>query len=312
MTRDVEYRIGERAARQHGVVTRAQLVDAGLSPSAVDRRLTCGRYRALHSGVYLILPFPVQYTREMAAVLASGPDAAASHGSAAPLWEMRAAADGPVDVITPGNRGRRRGIRAHRVRLPGGERTVQHHVPVTTPARTLLDLAGVLEVRELEAILAHAERDGLVRTEELRKLLQRHPGHRGARALRAACRLPGGPALTRSAAEQELLALLREGRLPAPECNVSVGRHELDFLWRAARIAVEVDGFRYHTTRQRFEGDRRKDSELVAAGITVLRLSWRQITDERVATAVKIGQALARAGGGSGGVEAAPRRPSHA
>jgi len=296
MSREIEGRIGERAGGQYGVVTRSQLVAAGLSPSAVDRRLASGRYRAVHSGVYLVLPFPVQYTREMAAVLASGPDAVASHVSAAPLWNMRAEADGPVDVIAPGNRGRRRGIRVHRVQLPVGERTVRQRIPVTTPARTLLDLAGVLEAREVEAVLARAERDGVVRRDELGKLLERHPGQRGARVIRRILQLPGGPGLTRSAAEVELLALVREAGLPPPECNVSVGRYEVDFLWRKARIAVEVDGFRYHSTRPRFEGDRRRDAELVAAGLTVLRLAWRQVTAERVATAVKLGQALARAG----------------
>ena len=249
----------------------------------------------MHSGVYLVLPFPVQYTREMAAVLASGADAVASHGSAASLWGMGAATPGLVEVITPGNRGRRAGILAHRAHLPDGERTVRHHVPVTTPARTLLDLAGVLEARDLEAMLARAEREGLVRAAEMRQLLALHPGHRGARAIRRVLQLPGGAALTRSAAEAELLALVREAGLPSPECNVSMGRYELDFLWRDARIAVEVDGFRYHSARQRFEGDRRRDADLVAAGLTVLRLSWRQVTDERVATAVRLGQALARA-----------------
>ena len=108
---------------------------------------------------------------------------------------------------------------------------------------------------------------------------------------------PGGPALTRSEAEQKLLTLIRDARLPAPECNVSMGRYEVDFLWRSAGIAVEVDGFGYHSSRPRFEGDRRKDAELLAAGITVLRLTWRQITQEPLATAVQLGQALARAGG---------------
>ncbi len=295
MKPEVETRIGDRAARQHGVITRHQLMEAGLSPSAVDRRLASGRYRAIHSGVYLVLPFPLPYTREMAAVLASGPDAAVSHVSAAPHWRMRAAVDGPVDVIVRGNRGRRLGIRAHRVRLPAAEHTAQDGIPLTTPERTLLDLASVLEASEMEAVLARAEREGLVRADALGRLLARHPGHRGAGAIRAVYRLAGGPSLTRSAAEAELLALVREAGLPAPECNVNVGRYELDFLWRAARIAVEVDGFRYHSSRQRFEGDRRKDTDLVAAGITVLRLSWRQVTDERVATAVKLGQALARA-----------------
>ncbi len=293
MSREIEKRIADRSACQHGVITRRQLLEAGLSPSAVDRRLMSGRYHAIHSGVYLILPFPVQHTREMAAVLASGRGAVVSHVSAAPLWGLRAIAEGPVDVIAPGNCGRRKGIRVHRVRLPEGERTVRYRVPVTTPARTLLDLASVLEARELEGVVARAEREALVRPDELAKLVERHAGQRGARAIRRVFQLPGAPALTRSAAEAELLALVREAGLPPPECNVSIGRYEIDFIWRKARLAVEVDGFRYHSSRPRFEGDRRKDAELVATGLTVLHLSWRQVAEQAMATAVRLGLTLA-------------------
>ena len=102
--------------------------------------------------------------------------------------------------------------------------------------------------------------------------------------------------MTRSEAEMRFLELVRRAGLPPPEVNVRLGRYEIDVLWRAEGIAVEVDGFRYHASRPRFEGDRRRDSWLLARGIKVIRLSWRQITDEAVATAVQVGQALTRAG----------------
>ncbi len=101
--------------------------------------------------------------------------------------------------------------------------------------------------------------------------------------------------MTRSEAELRFLELIRRAGLPAPAVNVTFGRYEIDFLWRAQGIAVEVDGFRYHASRLRFEGDRRRDSWLLAHGIQVIRLSWRQITDDAVATAVQVGQALTRA-----------------
>ena len=292
-----EERIAEAAARQHGVVTHRQLREAGFTSAAIGRRLRAGRLRVLHRGVYLAVPFPLPHTAEMAAVLACGPGAVLSHVSAAALWGLHAASIGPVDVTVVGNRGDRPGIRAHRVdRLAQGDRTVREGVPITTPGRTLVDLAGVLATRELEQAVAHAERAGLVERETLRTSMARRGGHRGTRALRALLGAPGGPALTRSAAEAKLLALVREAGLPAPECNVSVGRYEIDFLWRAAGLAVEVDGFRYHGSRLHFESDRRKDADLVAAGLTVVRLSWRQVTQEAMATAVRLGQALAHSG----------------
>jgi len=303
MSREGEDRIAAAAERQHGVVTHRQLMEAGLSRSAMGRRLLSGRLRLLHRGVYLAVPFPLPHTREMAAVLASDPDAVVSHHSAAALWGLGAGsgssprATAPVEITVEGNRGRRPGIRVHRVaRLGDEERTVSQGIPITTPGRTLLDLATVTGARELEAAVARAEREGLVDPDALAALLARQRGHAGTRVLKAVAEAPGGPALTRSAAEAKFLALIREAGLPAPECNVVLGPYEIDFLWRAAGIAAEVDGFRYHASRPRFEGDRRKDAWLLAAGITVVRLSWRQITREAMATAVQLGQALARAG----------------
>jgi very-short-patch-repair endonuclease len=114
-------------------------------------------------------------------------------------------------------------------------------------------------------------------------------------ALRAILERSGGPALTRSRAEEAAVALIRKAGLPAPHTNVAVGPYELDIFWPRERVAVEVDGFRHHSSRPRFENDRRKDAWLRARGITVLRLSWRQLTEEAVATAVQLGQALVHA-----------------
>ena len=296
MSREVEDRIAAAAGRQRGVATYAQLLEAGLSPSAMTRRLHSGRLRRLHRGVYLVSPFPLPLARERAAVLAS--NGVLSHESAAWLWGVRPepAASTPVDVTRVGGGAQRPGIRVHRVdRLETDERTEKDGIPITTPVRTLMDLATLLGMRELEGAVARAEREGLLDGAALSRYVAGRRGRAGVRALRAVLAIPGEPALTRSVAEEEVLALIRKAGLPSPECNVRVGRYEVDFLWRAARIAVEVDGFRYHSSRPRFEGDRRKDAQLVAAGLTVFRVSWRQITREALATAVQLGQALARA-----------------
>ncbi len=292
-----EERIGRTAARQHGLVTRRQLEQAGFTSAAIRFGVQAGRLRRVHRGVYLAVPFPLPHTGEMAAVLACGPGAVLSHVSAAALWGLHPGVPGPVDVTVVGNRGQRPGIRAHRVDgLAQEDRAVIENIPITAPARTLADVAGVLPTCELEQAVARAEREGLVERDALLGLTARRARYPGIPALRAVLGTPGGPALTRSAAEARLLALIREAGLPAPECNVSVGRYEVDFLWREAGIAVEVDGFRYHASRPRFEGDRRKDGDLLASGLTVLRLSWRQVAHEPIATAVRLGQVLARSG----------------
>jgi len=101
--------------------------------------------------------------------------------------------------------------------------------------------------------------------------------------------------MTRSGAEERFLDLVRRGRLPQPETNVVVRGHEVDFLWRAERLVVEVDGFAFHASRRSFESDRRRDAELAAAGWRVVRVTWRQVVDEPHATLVCVAQALARA-----------------
>lgn len=300
MSRDLEDRIAATAAQQHGVLTYAQLLEAGLSSSAVGRRVKAGRLRRLHRGVYQVGPLSPPLAREMAAVLASGPGACLSHLSAAVLWDLRPRPGDKAIIHTTvegAGRVRRPGVRVHRTaRLNPGERTTRDGIPFTTPLRTVLDLATLVGSREIELAVARAEREGLVTLEELRAVVRRHPSRRGIKLLREVLEVRGGPVLTRSEAERLFLALIRAAGLPPPEANVPFGRYEIDFLWRDAGIAVEVDGRKHHSLQPRFEGDRRKDTWLLARGITVIRLSWRQITDEAMATGVQIGLALARAG----------------
>lgn len=113
--------------------------------------------------------------------------------------------------------------------------------------------------------------------------------------LRALIRNPSGAAFTRSEAERQCLDLLRAAGLRSPHTNVSVGPYELDLFWADESVAIEIDGRAHHSSRARFEGDRRKDAWLRARGIEVIRLTWRQITREGIATAVQVGQTLALA-----------------
>ena len=297
-TRGREERIAELAARQHGVVTRTQLMGLGVSRAAVQRRLEAGRLRLLHRGVYLLGPIVPERAPEMAAVLAGGPAAVLSHTSALHLWSLiRGDAPHPVHVTIPGSgRGRRPGIAFHRVHfLAEDEHTTVDGIATTTPARTLVDAASMLGSHEIEQALARAEREGLIRTAEFVGLPDRYPRRPGMAMLRSLLQQQNSPHFTRSEAERRCLELLRAADLPRPHTNVPVGPYELDLFWPDEGVAIEIDGHAYHSSRSRFEGDRLKDNWLRARGIEVIRLTWRQITRDAVATAVQIGQSLALA-----------------
>jgi very-short-patch-repair endonuclease len=281
------------ARRQHGLVTTPQLFATGLTGDAIKHRVKQGWLRRRHRGVYLVGPLETPLTRAMAAVLAYGDGALLSHYSAAVVWGLRPAPGHVMHVTVAGRTVRSRdGIRAHSVRhLHPHDATRHRGIPVTSPARTLLDLTTAVSARDLSRAADEARVHRLVTDVSLNEQFKRYPHHRGTAALRKVIQTE--PALTRSEAERRLLELIRAARLPEPETNVRVGRWELDFLWRAERLVVEVDGYAYHSSRSSFEGDRRRDAELAAHGIRVVRVTWRQITEEAAALVATLATALA-------------------
>jgi hypothetical protein len=290
-----ERAIAALAGRQRGLVTRDQLYELGLTRDAIDNRVKSARLHALHRGVYLVgHAVPVEDARELGAVLACGPGAVVSHRSAAGLWRLLPEPTGDPDVTVPGRDCRReRGIRVHLVAALDRRdvRTVRG-IPVTTPARTLLDLAAVVTTRELERAVADAQTRRLVRRSDLLALLARVGSRPGVPALRSLLDSEIAPALPRSEAEERFLALIGRAELPTPEVNVRIGGHEVDFLWRHQGLVVEVDGFRFHSSRAAFERDRLRDAQLGAAGLRVLRVTWRQIVDRPEALVARIATAL--------------------
>jgi very-short-patch-repair endonuclease len=293
-----ERAIAELAGRQHGVVTRKQLFDLGLSCDAVDNRVKAGRLHSLYRGVYLLGHVAAPpYAREMAAVLTSGPGAVISHCSAAYVRRLLPypAHLRVIDVTVSGrNPGSRPGICLHRRMAPLDPRDVGlvAGIPVTNPARTLLDLGGSIAAGDLERALAVAYARRLVSRGVLMATLARAGRTGGVAAFRRLLDDEAGPALTRSEAEARLLHLIRLAQLPHPAANARVGRHEVDLLWRAQRLVVEVDGFQFHSSRVAFERDRARDAVLQTQGFRVMRVTSRQIVDEPQATLARIAQAL--------------------
>jgi very-short-patch-repair endonuclease len=293
-----ERAIADLASRQRGLVTRTQLLQAGLTRAAVDNRVKSGRLQPLYRGVYLLGHAHLSDgARELGAVLACGPNAFVSHRSAAGLWHLYPAQSTEVDITVVGrNPGSKRGIRVHRAPALGrSEIRRLGGIPLTSPARTILDLAGSVASRELERAYAEAETRRLVRRNELLALLARYPHRPGAAGLRSLIEGDARPALTRSEAEERLLALIRSAELPAPELNARVAGIEVDFLWRDRRLVVEVDGFAFHSHRAAFERDRERDAALAALGYRIVRVTWRQIVHRPATVLARIAAALALA-----------------
>ncbi len=285
------------AGQQRGVVARHQLIEMGFGRRAIDGLSARGRLHAVHRGVYLVgHRVAPPDAREMAALLATGPGSALSHGTAAARQGLVAAGRGPIDVTVAGRTpAARPGLRVHRTqRLDAQEIRIHDGLPCTSAARTLLDIAPRLDERALRWAVEEGRLRSLLTADDLRAVLARHPGRRGVALLRLVVEdLTGAPAVTRSEAERRLLDLIRSAGLPVPRANVTVGRWSVDLHWPAQRLVVEVDGFAYHGGRAAFERDRRKDADLQAAGLRVARLSWRQITREPLVVTALLARLLA-------------------
>ena len=266
--------VAEIAARQHGVITYAQLLWAGLTQSGIQRRVAAGRLHWIYRGVYAVGHDGLSREgRWKAATLACGPGAALSHRSAAELWRMLEPSDGPshVTVRARGGRSHREGIRLHRSRsLTRRMITSESNIPVTRPPRTLEDLKRDVSAGELRRALRQAEFLNL-------------PIHRVAIV----------DDRTGNELELALLRLCRRHRLPEPESNVRIGPFEVDFLWRQQRLVVETDGWGAHRGSVAFELDHRRDAYLISHGYFVLRFTRRQVLEEPTEVAALIRDSLA-------------------
>ena len=263
----------------------------GFGKGAIDARVRSGRLWRVHQGVYAVgRPTLTLHGRFSAAVLSCGPGAALSHLAAGVLLGLLGERGPRIDVTVPGSGGRRRrgAVIIHRAALPDTDVTNKHGIPVTTPARTLIDLADLLPRRRLERALDEAAYLRLDVTD-----LQPRPGRRGSGTLAELIqRHDPGTTRTRSDLEERMLSLLHRFRLPTPEVNSSIEGYTVDFAWRAQRLIVETDGWAAHGTRSAFERDRRRDVDLLAAGWRVLRVSYERLERAPEWVAERIAEAL--------------------
>ena len=251
----------------------------------------------MHRGVYSVGHHVLGAEgRYWAAVLACGDGAVHADVSAGAAWAIRPSASRTIHVLLVGLGGRERrdGIRLHRCRsLPADEVTTLDGLPITTPARTLLDLAaGGLRGRRLEAAVDRAERRRLLDFADLWKLLERYPGRPGTPSLKAVLdRYRGGD--TRSELEELLAELCDAHGLPRPLENCVIEGKVRDFYWPHARLIVEADSYAWHRSPSALDDDRERDVELTLAGYRTLRFTWEQVTRQRRYVVNAIVRALA-------------------
>jgi very-short-patch-repair endonuclease len=283
----VDVRLAELARHQHGVVSRAQLLALGVGKSAIAVRVNRGRLHRVHQGVYVVgYPSLTRNGRFMAAVLACGEGAALSHFSAAVLWGMLSGG-GKIQVTAPTGR-RRPGLVVHRAGLGEGEVARRAGIAVTTPARTLIDLADIAPKRTLERAIDEAEFLRL----DCTGLAPRH-GRRGSGHLTSVLAVHGvGSTRTRSELEEMFLALCDKHNLPRPAVNVQIEGYECDFVWREQRLIVETDGAAAHAGERRRARDLERDAELVAAGWRVIRVTYERLAREPERVAEQMTRAL--------------------
>jgi predicted transcriptional regulator of viral defense system len=286
---------GKLATSQGGPISREQLLRLGVSAGAISYWLASGRLYCVFQGVYLLGHEAMTPKGElMAAVLACGDGVVVSHLSAAHWWGFWRAAPASVHVTVPGrSRKGQRGIRVHLVRnLDARDVTRRHGVPITTPARTLLDLAEVLPLQKLRLAIDEADRRSLFRPNHVRELLQRSPGRRGLKPLSLLLSDLEAEPLLRSDLEATFKKFCADHALPEPVTNTRVSGYEVDAYWPEHKLIVEVDSREFHLNGKAFEDDRRRDADHLAAGYRVMRVTYRQLKLDRRGVAERLRKAL--------------------
>lgn len=275
----------------HGVAGRDELLAAGVSAGQIQGSLRTGRLRPMFPSVYSVGHGAVSnegWCR--AALLACGNGSVLGHGTACLLWRMRRDELFPLSVIVPGNRGRKLDrIRVRRMRLEHWEWMVLDGLRLTTPARTIVDMAGDLRPKEMRRLVERAQDVRRFDPTQVQRILQSHPRRPGCRPLLHLIALlePDADG-AKSYLERLFLALVRKAGLPKPEVNVKIEGRERDFVWRDRRLVIEVDGYAFHSSKQAIARDKKRDRELTAALWRPARFTYEEVAFEPAATAAEL------------------------
>jgi very-short-patch-repair endonuclease len=294
-----EQELAALARRQHGVLSRRQLLAGGLGQRTIRRWVERGRLHLLHQGVYVFGHGGIESRGEwMAAVLACGEGALLSHRSAAALWELvKRPRSRPLEVTAAAGRSRP-GITVHEGGIHRDDRAVVDGIPVTSPARTLFDFAEVADERRLGRAFEEADRLRLLDLKALEHVCARGCGRRALRPIRRLIEEAHTPVVTRSDLEERFALFCRERDIVPTVTNVKVLGHEVDAFWPRERVIVELDGYAFHRHRAAFEEDRSKDVARQVAGYRAIRITDRRLEREPDSVAAEIRALLGELPGG--------------
>jgi predicted transcriptional regulator of viral defense system len=287
------------AKKQHGVVSIRQLEGPlGFSQRSVSRAVDAGRLHRIYRGVYAVGHAELSQRGEcLAAVLAVGPGAVLSYYSAGWLWGLWSGSPAPFEVTSfvPRHHQPPKGVRRHRARnLIEEDRAMVDGIPVTSVARTLLDLAWKLRSDQIARVLSRAEELKLLDLEDINAVIERNRGHHGAKRLRYALDIYKPAIFSRSEFERRFVSYLVDSGLPRPATGWNELGHEVDVYWPELRFGVELDSWATHGTRDAFERDHDRDLDFAVAEVETIRVSERQFRREPDAIATKVARLLER------------------
>lgn len=286
----LDRRIARLVARRYGVFTRAEVLRLGASRRIIDRRLASGRWERMSSGVYRLAGVPTSWRQSLfAECLSWGEGTFASHRAAAALRELPGFAPGIIELIVPRGRKRQKSdavIHAF-VELPAVDRSVVASIPVTTVARTLIDVAAVASAEAVEEALDDALRRGLVSLSRLHWRLRElgGSGRPGSAVVRKLIDARSAGEVPQSVFETRVLRELRRAGLPPPTLQ-----HEIrdagglvavvDFAYPEQKLAIEADGYRWHSGRIKWQSDIARRNRLTALGWRLMHITWRDLARE--------------------------------
>jgi hypothetical protein len=294
MEEPTDKKIAVLAKRQRGYVLWRQLIRMGVGREAINRRVKAGRLIRVYRGIYAVGHVPaLPQDRAYGALLACGPKAVLSHGTAATVYGIYRRWDMPFEVTAPGLR-RRNGIRAHRGRLTHDDTTIQQGLRVTSPARTLLDMAPRLTDKQLRRGLNKLRLSHNLTEEQLRDVLERFPHHPAAQRLRALAGMHRGA--TRSGLEDKFADFCERWGLGQPRLNEKINGREVDAYFPNERLIVEVDGYDVHSGRVSFEDDRDRDAAMLALDLPTVRVTEERMDNDPQREAERLRRILSHRG----------------
>jgi Transcriptional regulator, AbiEi antitoxin/AbiEi antitoxin C-terminal domain len=291
--------IGQRLAAiaggQHGVVSARQLAGLGHPRSTISRWERDGKLHRLHRGVYAVGHEALSWEGRLSAAVLANEPAVASHLTAAWIWGLLRTRPGTFHLTAPNRRHRKELVVVHFARLAPEDRTIVGGIPLTSPARTVLDLAPDESPRDLARLLQRADDEELLDRRRFDALLDRTQGHLGhARLAAALCAFKPETVILRSDLERRFRRLVLDAGLPVPQTNVAVEGYELDCYWEAEGFAVELDVYATHGSPRSFEADREREDDLLLAGIELILVTDVRLEREPGETVARVAEHLER------------------